>query len=131
MTKTPPSTDAKPGDRKPVEIDFSMLTRLEFLDPDGESGLLKNLIELYSDSAVESNRRLRDAAATGTPDQLSKVAHALKSGHSNLGVTSIVVILQKIEDQAFEKSELEGLMNDVEHMTVEASQQFKQYLLTR
>lgn len=94
-------------------LDLRILRQLEFLDPDRTKGVLTALLKMYEESTPDEIKKLEDLGRFGDRQAISKQAHRMKSGSSNLGLPRMVFLLQKIEHAQYEAAEFAGLIEDL------------------
>ncbi len=108
-------------------VDFSVLRRLEFLEEGGGDGLILRLIRLYIERSPSDLAELRQSAQqAGT--SLIKCAHMLKSSSLNIGARRVSILLQTIEDGAYEQNELSSLIEAVEGETQNVRRELLQFV---
>jgi CheY-like chemotaxis protein/HPt (histidine-containing phosphotransfer) domain-containing protein len=81
-------------------LDSSVLAELESLSGDDDSDMLRELVDIFIDSAPRRITQISQAIAD--PERLGFHAHALKSMGLNLGAKQIVQLSEKLEKLARE-----------------------------
>jgi HPt (histidine-containing phosphotransfer) domain-containing protein len=81
---------------KPV-LDAACMAELRALDPDGKAHLVKRVLATYQASLAKLVDQLRVAHADGAWDQVSRVAHTLKSSSGSIGALSLASQCADIE----------------------------------
>lgn len=70
-------------------IDGATFNRLRELDPDGQRGFLRQVLQTYERSLERQLGLLGDAAAAGAVARAGEVAHALKSSSASVGALGL------------------------------------------
>jgi CheY-like chemotaxis protein/HPt (histidine-containing phosphotransfer) domain-containing protein len=100
----------------PVEqlLDQNILAELREMPPSEGISMLRELIDLFLDSAPKRIAQIRDSSSNAA--QLSFHAHALKSMSLNLGAKRVVEISRQLEEsaRAGELSGLSSLLTDLD-----------------
>jgi HPt (histidine-containing phosphotransfer) domain-containing protein len=94
-------------------IDIEAIKHLHELDEDGSYGIIKQLVQMYSDALPNRLRALQDSVRKRDFRQVARDAHAFKSPSAHLGIRRVVSLLQQIEDGDYEVEELDGLVVQV------------------
>jgi HPt (histidine-containing phosphotransfer) domain-containing protein len=81
---------------KPV-LDAACMAELRSLDPDGKAQLVKRVLATYQASLAKLVEQLRVARADGAWDQVSRVAHTLKSSSASIGALALSAHCADIE----------------------------------
>jgi histidine phosphotransfer protein HptB len=81
---------------KPV-LDAACMAELRALDPDGKAQLVKRVLATYQTSLAKLVEQLRAARADGAWDQVSRVAHTLKSSSASIGALALSALCADIE----------------------------------
>jgi HPt (histidine-containing phosphotransfer) domain-containing protein len=81
---------------KPV-LDAACMAELRALDPDGAAQLVKRVLATYQASLAKLVDQLRVARAEGAWDQVSRVAHTLKSSSASIGALVLAGLCADIE----------------------------------
>jgi two-component system, sensor histidine kinase and response regulator len=94
-----------PGGAKAKEEDAIMLNQralanIRALDPDGEAGVLREVIEIYLDEGPLQLADLRSAAQARHGGDLARVAHAFKSASHNVGASQLGELCRQLEQLA-------------------------------
>ena len=81
---------------KPV-LDAACMAELRALDPDGKAQLVKRVLATYQASLTKLVEQLRSARAEGAWEQVSRVAHTLKSSSASIGALALSALCADIE----------------------------------
>jgi HPt (histidine-containing phosphotransfer) domain-containing protein len=81
---------------KPV-LDAACMAELRALDPDGKAQLVKRVLATYQASLAKLAAQLQVARADGAWDQVSRVAHTLKSSSASIGALALSSLCADIE----------------------------------
>ena len=81
---------------KPV-LDAACMAELRALDPDGKAQLVKRVLATYQASLAKLVDQLRAARGEGAWDQVSRVAHTLKSSSASIGALALSALCADIE----------------------------------
>ena len=81
---------------KPV-LDAACMAELRALDPDGKAQLVKRVLATYQVSLAKLVEQLRAARADGAWEQVSRVAHTLKSSSASIGALVLSGLCADIE----------------------------------
>jgi len=84
------------GTAKPV-LDAACMAELRALDPDGKAQLVKRVLATYQASLAKLVAQLQLARADGAWDQVSRVAHTLKSSSASIGALALSSLCADIE----------------------------------
>jgi len=84
------------GAQGPV-LDAGCLAELRALDPDGKAQLVKRVLATYQTSLVRLVEQLRQARAEAAWEQVSRVAHTLKSSSASIGALALAGVCADIE----------------------------------
>ena len=86
-----PSTDAT------ITLNQRALDNIRSLDPDGEAGVLREVIGIYIEEAPGHLASLRQALSTRDAAELARVAHAMKSASHNVGASQLGEACRQLE----------------------------------
>ena len=78
-------------------LDAACMAELRALDPDGKAQLVKRVLATYQASLAKLVDQLRQARDTGAWDQVSRVAHTLKSSSASIGALALSALCADIE----------------------------------
>ena len=78
-------------------LDAACMAELRALDPDGKAQLVKRVLATYQVSLAKLVDQLRVAQADGAWDQVSRVAHTLKSSSASIGALALSTLCADIE----------------------------------
>jgi HPt (histidine-containing phosphotransfer) domain-containing protein len=78
-------------------LDAASMAELRSLDPDGKAQLVKRVLATYQASLAKLVEQLRVARADGAWDQVSRVAHTLKSSSASIGALALSALCADIE----------------------------------
>ncbi len=81
---------------RPV-LDAACMAELRALDPDGKAQLVKRVLATYQASLAKLVHQLRLARTEGAWDQVSRVAHTLKSSSASIGALGLSAVCADIE----------------------------------
>ena len=81
---------------KPV-LDAACMAELRALDPDGKAQLVKRVLATYQASLAKLVAQLQLARTEGAWDQVSRVAHTLKSSSASIGALALSSLCADIE----------------------------------
>lgn len=81
---------------KPV-LDAACMAELRALDPDGKAQLVKRVLATYQASLAKLVGQLQLARVEGAWDQVSRVAHTLKSSSASIGALALSGLCADIE----------------------------------
>jgi HPt (histidine-containing phosphotransfer) domain-containing protein len=81
-------------------LDHAVIDELRQLDPDGSSGFLGSIIEVFDTQCDELLPELIAAAASGDPDAIAKKAHKLKGSARTIGAAQVGELCQALEHAA-------------------------------
>jgi HPt (histidine-containing phosphotransfer) domain-containing protein len=84
------------GAEGPV-LDAACLAELRALDPDGKAQLVKRVLAAYQTSLVRLVDQLRQARGEAAWEQVSRVAHTLKSSSASIGALALAGVCADIE----------------------------------
>ena len=84
------------GAEGPV-LDAGCLAELRALDPDGKAQLVKRVLATYQTSLVRLVDQLRQARCEAAWEQVSRVAHTLKSSSASIGALALAGVCADIE----------------------------------
>ncbi len=90
------NTSIEGGATKPV-LDAACMAELRALDPDGKAQLVKRVLITYQASLAKLVDQLRVARGEGAWDQVSRVAHTLKSSSASIGALALSGLCADIE----------------------------------
>jgi HPt (histidine-containing phosphotransfer) domain-containing protein len=85
------------GAARPV-LDGSCLAELRGLDPDGKAQLVPRVLAAFQTSLVRLVEQLRQARAEGAWEEISRVAHTLKSSSASIGALDLAAVCAEIEN---------------------------------
>ena len=108
---------------KPV-LDAACMAELRALDPDGKAQLVKRVLATYQASLAKLVAQLQLARGEGAWDQVSRVAHTLKSSSASIGALALSARCADIErllrsgDSAGAAALLEGFHAEVARVEV-------------
>jgi HPt (histidine-containing phosphotransfer) domain-containing protein len=78
-------------------LDAAAMAELRALDPDGKAQLVKRVLATYQASLARLVDQLAQARAGGAWDQVSRVAHTLKSSSASIGALGLSAVCADIE----------------------------------
>ncbi|NOT69472.1 MAG: response regulator [Methylophilaceae bacterium] len=89
--------DTPKKEAKDTVINRQFLEQFRELDPLGGLGLIKNIMQIYLDTAGNTLQQIEQALAAGDADALRRAAHTLKSSSANVGAGALSELLRQIE----------------------------------
>ena len=78
-------------------LDRKVFAQLAELDPGGESGLIRQILQAYQESTTTLVGQLSRAMAESDAETLRKLAHSLKSSSANVGAVRLSALLAELE----------------------------------
>ena len=78
-------------------LDAACMAELRALDPDGKAQLVKRVLATYQASLAKLVAQLQVARTDGAWDQVSRVAHTLKSSSASIGALALSSLCADIE----------------------------------
>ena len=78
-------------------LDQKIFAQLAELDPGGESGLIRQILQAYQESTTALVEQLSLAMAESDAETLRKAAHSLKSSSANVGAVGLSALLAEME----------------------------------
>ncbi len=78
-------------------LDAAAMAELRALDPDGKAQLVKRVLATYQASLARLVDQLAQARTDGAWDQVSRVAHTLKSSSASIGALGLSAVCADIE----------------------------------
>jgi len=85
-------------------VDETVLENIRTLQREGNSDLLKRVIEAYLKEATGLLQALREAVERADGEALRKAAHSLKSSSANVGAQRLSSLCKELETMGQEKS---------------------------
>ena len=87
-------------DRMPVTavINLDRLNALRQLDPGGNTGFLKRLVNIFLTSTPEFVKNIETAIQAGDRAELVRAAHSLRSSAANVGAEKLSEICRLLEE---------------------------------
>ena len=79
------------------EVDLSVLTSFEEAQCEGEPDLIVELINLYLADVPQQLSAMKDCVLNGSQNSLNRSAHNLKGSSANLGIKSIALLCEELE----------------------------------
>jgi CheY-like chemotaxis protein/HPt (histidine-containing phosphotransfer) domain-containing protein len=83
---------AQAGERA---LNMQFLEQFELLDPSGD--LVRNIMQIFLDTAGDTLRQIEAAVAAGDADGLRRSAHTLKSSAANVGAETLSGVFRQLE----------------------------------
>jgi two-component system sensor histidine kinase/response regulator len=80
-----------------IALNQRALDNIRSLDPDGEAGVLREVIGIYIDEAPGHLASLRQALSRHDATELARVAHAMKSASHNVGASQLGEACRQLE----------------------------------
>jgi HPt (histidine-containing phosphotransfer) domain-containing protein len=78
-------------------LDAAAMAELRALDPDGKAQLVKRVLATYQGSLARLVGQLAQARTDRAWDQVSRVAHTLKSSSASIGALGLSAVCAEIE----------------------------------
>jgi two-component system sensor histidine kinase/response regulator len=94
------AADAALAEASEGALNMQFLEQFQELDPSG--GLIRNIMQIFLDSAGDALRQIEQAVAAGDADGLRRLAHTLKSSSGNVGAETLSGVFRKLEALAKE-----------------------------
>ncbi|MET0382065.1 MAG: Hpt domain-containing protein [Burkholderiaceae bacterium] len=116
---------------RPV-LDAGCMAELRALDPEGKAQLVKRVLAAYLSSLAKHADQLREARADRAWEQVSRIAHTLKSSSASVGALALSALCADIEgllragDQAGALPLLERFHTEMAHVDVAVTQALRQ-----
>lgn len=85
---------------QPPVIDPQAIERLRELDPTGQQGVLRRVLQAYETSLTRHLADIASASAQGDLDRLSRAVHTLKSSSAAIGAMGFSQRCADVEHQA-------------------------------
>lgn len=91
---------SEPDGRMPVTavINLDRLNALRQLDPNGNTGFLKRLVNIFLASTPEFVKNIETAIQAGDRAELVRAAHSLRSSAANVGAEKLSEICRLLEE---------------------------------
>jgi CheY-like chemotaxis protein/HPt (histidine-containing phosphotransfer) domain-containing protein len=100
----PPEAHDEQGDSKDTAaetaagaIDFRVLEQFRELDPQGGTGLMRQIVDVFLQSSDQMVLQLQQAVAEGNAEALRQSAHSLKSSSANVGAQTLSELFRSLE----------------------------------
>ncbi|HJW23669.1 MAG TPA: response regulator [Rhodocyclaceae bacterium] len=110
-----PEAAAPPDRSEPVAaedaesvLNSRSLDAVRALDPSGQKGLVRKLVDLYLNDGPLRLQQLSAALAAGDANGVRKAAHAMKSSSANVGAERLAAQLKELEALAMRDAALAG-----------------------
>ncbi len=78
-------------------IDFQVLEQFRELDPQGGTGLMRQIVDVFLQSSDQMVSQLQQAVAAGDAEALRQSAHSLKSSSANVGAQTLSELFRSLE----------------------------------
>ncbi len=91
--KLMPEAGADPA----ITLNQRALDNIRSLDPDGEAGVLREVIGIYIEEAPGHLANLRQGLARNDTTEIARVAHAMKSASQNVGASQLGEACRQLE----------------------------------
>jgi HPt (histidine-containing phosphotransfer) domain-containing protein len=99
---------SEPQQARTSVLNLKLLQQLRDIDPSGEAGLLKEVMQVYLVSSAALVPQTEQAANAADADSLRRLAHSLKSSSANVGAEALSDLFRRIEilgkEQKFEEA---------------------------
>lgn len=102
-------------------LEQRVIDDLRSLDPDGQAGVLDDVLGTYLRDARQRLRELHAAADSDDPDRLHAVAHSLKGASRSVGANGVAAICERLEraDISHCRTELDSAGAELERVFAE------------
>ena len=127
VTIEPSVADANHETEKANTINMQFLEQFRELDPLGGLGLIKQIMQVYLDTAGDTLQQIELAVAVGDADGLRRGAHTLKSSSANVGAETLSGFFQRLEALGREGKieEAKVLLKEMNHAYTQATQDIR------
>jgi HPt (histidine-containing phosphotransfer) domain-containing protein len=98
ITVVPETTDFAPVSEA---VDMAVLTSFEEEQPDGDSDLVVELIDLYLVETVRLLAAMQEALVNRDELSIKRAAHSLRGSSSSLGIVQMALICDELERWEF------------------------------
>jgi len=102
----------------PVSVDWSILERFRKYQKGSNSNLLRDLVQTFTDSAMQRAEALQLAALQGRQQEAQRVAHLLRGAAASVGAVAVAAVAEQIEECPQQKSLLASLRREL-HRSLE------------
>jgi len=85
----PKAAPAFAAETEASSLDLAPIDTLRALDPNGERNIVQRAVTKFADYSDELLARLANAIGEGNIEEVSRLAHSLKSSSANLGATDL------------------------------------------
>jgi HPt (histidine-containing phosphotransfer) domain-containing protein len=96
-----------------VHLDRERLDLMRELGEPGEPDPVLELVEVFEDQTRQLVAALQSGQATGNHEAIRKAAHSLKGSSGNLGAVRLAELSRQLEQQAADRKECAGILNEV------------------
>lgn len=100
--------------RYPVSVDWSVLERFRKYQKGNNSNLLRELVQTFTDSALQRTEALHLAASQGQQQETQRVAHLLRGAAAAVGAVAVAEVAGQIEVCPDQKSLLASLRRELQ-----------------
>ena len=91
------TADAALKEKHGSAINMQFLEQFRELDPAGGQGLIRQIMQVFLESTVNTLRQIDQAVAAGNADGLHRGAHILKSSSANVGAETLSGLFRQLE----------------------------------
>ena len=112
-------------------LDPDTMYGLAALAGDDDPDLVRELIDLFLEDAVDRLASMSAAMQSGEPEPVAQAAHALKSASANVGALTFAEKCREIEATAREDGHVRGLVTECLEMFVEVRDAMQSYRSNR
>jgi CheY-like chemotaxis protein len=90
-------------------LNGKLVQQLRDIDPSGEAGLLKEVMQVYLDSSAVLVPQTEQAAIAADGANLRRLAHSLKSSSANVGAEALSDLFRRLEIMGREERTLDAI----------------------
>ena len=87
----------EPQQARASALNPKLVQQLREIDPKGEAGLLKEVMQVYLDSSAALVPQTEQAVMAADADTLRRLAHSLKSSSANVGADALSDLFRRLE----------------------------------
>jgi two-component system sensor histidine kinase/response regulator len=92
-----PEAATSVGEERGSALNMQFLDQFRELDPSGGLSFVKEIMQIYLDTSLETVRQVKQAVAAGDADALRRAAHSLKSSSANVGAEQLSGVFRELE----------------------------------
>lgn len=102
-----------------ARLDDAALARLQELDPEGKTGVVRRVLEAFETSLVRILEQLGGEPVCSNPRSVAALAHTLKSSSASVGALTLSRTCAEVEKRRRE-GDADGLTGDVARIVEDA-----------